>query len=63
MVQTNIKIGYDSEIENERDYNFGGPCRPFVELSMACGPHFQIFPGKKIRMVRISRPVLYTHAV
>ena len=47
MVQTNIKMGYDSESKKERDYIFGGPCKPFVELLMAPCPHIEIFPGKK----------------
>ena len=47
MVQTNIKLGYISESKNERDYIFGGPCRPCVGLSIARCPHFEILPGKK----------------
>ena len=46
MVQTNIKLGYNSESKNERDYIIGGPCRPFVGLSIARCPHFEILPGK-----------------
>ena len=47
MVQTNIKMGYNSESKNGRDYIFGGPSRPFVGLSTARCPHFEIFPGEK----------------
>ena len=47
MVQTNIKMGYNSESEDERDYIIGGPCRPFVGLSIARCPHFEILPGIK----------------
>ena len=47
MVRTNIKLGCNSESKNERDYTLDGPCRPFVGLSIARGPHFEILPGNK----------------
>ena len=46
VVQTNIKLSYNSESKNDRDYIFECPCRPFVGLSIARCPHFEIFPGK-----------------
>ena len=46
MVQTNIKLGYNSESRHDRDYIFGGPCRPFVGMSIVGCPHFEISPGK-----------------
>ena len=64
MVKTNIKIGYDSESKNERDYIFGGPCRPlpFVELSMARCPHIEIFPEKKSAWFEFPVPC-YIHSL
>ena len=46
-VRTNIKLGYNSENKNERDIILGGPYRPFIGLSIARCPHFEILPGKK----------------
>ena len=56
MVQTNIKLGYNSESKNERDHVFGGPCRPFVGLSIARCPHFDILPGNKSAWLEFSVP-------
>ena len=50
-VQTIIRMGYNLESENDRDYIFDGPCRPFIGLSIARCRHFEIIPGKKIRKV------------
>ena len=55
-------MGYNSERKNERDYTFGGPCRPFVGLSMARGPHFEIFPGKKSAWFEFPVPY-YIHTL
>ena len=38
-VQTNIKMGYNSESNNDEEYIFGGPCRTFVGLSIVRCPH------------------------
>ena len=56
MVQTNIKMGYNSESENERNYIIGGPCRPFVGLSIARCPHFEILSGNKSAWFEFSVP-------
>ena len=45
MVQTNSKLGCNSESKKERDYILGGPYKPFVRLSIAHYPHFEILPG------------------
>ena len=60
MVQTNIKLGYNSKSKNERDYIFGGPCRPFVGLTTARCPHFEIFPGKNQHGLNFPFHIIYT---
>ena len=62
MVQTNIKLGYNSKSKNERDYIFGGPCRPFVGQSIARCPHFEILPGKESAWFEFPVPC-YIHSL
>ena len=47
VVKTSIELSYNLETRYDRDYIFGGPCRPFVGLSIARCPHFEMFPGNK----------------
>ena len=62
MVKTNINLGYNSESMIERDNILGGPCRPFVGLSIAHCPHFEFLPGKK--SARFDFPVpCYIHTL
>ena len=63
MVQTNIKMGYNSESKNERDYIIGGPCRPFVGLSIARCPHFEILPGKNPHGLNFPFHILCTRCI
>ena len=62
MVQTNIKMCYNSESKNDRDYIFGCPCRPFLGLSKARCPHIEILPGKKSAWLEFSVPC-YIHTL
>ena len=62
-VQTNIKLGYNSETRYDRDYIFGGPCRPFVGLSIARCPHFEILPGNKSAWFEFPIHDIYTRCV
>ena len=62
MVQTNINMGYNSENKNERDYIFGGLCRPFVGLSIARYPQFENFPGKESAWFEFPVPY-YIHTL
>ena len=63
MMQTNIKMGYNSESKNERDYIIGGPCRPFVGLSIARCPHFEILPGKNPHGLNFPFHILCTRCI
>ena len=63
MVQTNIKRGYNSESNNDEEYIFGGPCRPFVGVSIARCPHFEILPGKNPQGLNIRFQAIYTRCI
>ena len=62
MVRPNIKMGHNSGSKKDKKYIFGGPCRPFVGLSMTCSPHFEISPGKKSAPLEFSVPC-YLHTL
>ena len=61
MVQTNTKLGYNLETRYDRDYIFGVPCKPFVGLSIARCPHFDIFPENESASFEFPVPC-YMHA-
>ena len=63
LVRPNIKMGYNSESYNDRNYIFGGPCRPFLVLSKARCPHFEIFPGKNPHGWNFPFHAIYTRCV
>ena len=63
MVQIYIKLGYNSESKNERDYIFGGPCKPFVVLPIARCPHFEVLPGKNPHGSKSSFHAIYTRCI
>ena len=62
-MRTNIKLGYNSESENERDIISGGPCRPFVGLSIARCPHFEFLPGKNPHSLNFPFHAIYTRCI
>ena len=62
MVQTNIKLGYISESKNDKDYISDGLRRPFVVLSIARCPHFEIFSGNKSAWFEFPVPC-YIHTL
>ena len=61
-VQTNIKLGNNSENENERDYTLNGSRKPFVRMSIARYPHFEILPGNKSALFEFPVPC-YIHTL